>query len=126
MQVATAVIAVVVDLSQPGEALKSAVTWLQLVKSKLQSSYDWLEQKGSKLPEQLRLRARKYIGSSHEDREAIQHLGQCHLVPATALKACLVLYRLCQWHTQCGNAPWVCVQFLSLLSKRPGHCSPLT
>ena len=84
MQVATAVIAVVVDLSQPAETLKSAVAWLQLVQSKLQSTYDWLEQNRSKLPEQLRLRARKYIGSSHEDREAIQHLGQCHPLLAIA------------------------------------------
>lgn len=74
-QVATAVIAVVVDLSQPGDALKSAVSWLQLIRTKLQGVYDWLEQKGSTLPEQLRLRARKYIGSSHEDKDIIQYLG---------------------------------------------------
>ncbi|KAL3154874.1 Cytoplasmic dynein 2 light intermediate chain 1, variant 2 [Trebouxia sp. C0009 RCD-2024] len=74
-QVATAVIAVVVDLSQPAEALKSAVAWLQLVRTKLQGVYDWLEHKGSKLPEQLRLRARKYVSSSHEDKDSIQHLG---------------------------------------------------
>ena len=75
MQVATAVVAIIVDLSQPADTLRSAVSWLQLVKAKLQHAYDWLEQKGSKLPEQLRLRARKYIGSSHEDRDMIQHLG---------------------------------------------------
>ncbi|DBB05899.1 hypothetical protein WJX82_002057 [Trebouxia sp. C0006] len=74
-QVATAVIAVVVDLSQPAQVLQSAVTYLQLVRANLQTSYGWLEQKGSKLPEQLRLRARKYIGSSHDDKDAIQHLG---------------------------------------------------
>lgn len=76
VQVATAVVAVVVDLSQPSEALRSAVSWLQLVRTKLQYTFDWLEQKGSKLPEQLRLRARKYIGSSHEDKDTIQHLGK--------------------------------------------------
>ena len=76
MQVATAVIAVVVDLSQPAAALRSAVEWLQLVSTKLQGVCDWLEQRGSKLPEQLRLRARKYIGSSHEDKDIIQHLGK--------------------------------------------------
>jgi len=74
-------VAVVVDLSQPAQALQSAVTWLQLVRAKLQTSYDWLEQRGSKLPEQLRLRARKYIGSSHEDKETVQHLGEHVLVP---------------------------------------------
>ncbi|DBA72389.1 TPA: Cytoplasmic dynein 2 light intermediate chain 1 [Trebouxia sp. C0005] len=74
-QVATAVVAVIVDLSQPAQVLQSAVTNLQLVRANLQTSYGWLEQKGSKLPEQLRLRARKYIGSSHEDKDAIQHLG---------------------------------------------------
>ena len=76
LQVATAVIAVVVDLSQPAEALKSAVTWLQLAKSKLQNTFTWLERQGSQLPEQLRLRARKYLGSSHEDKDTIQHLGK--------------------------------------------------
>ena len=76
MQVATAVVAVVVDLSQPAQVLQSAVTYLQLVRANLQTSYGWLEQKGSKLPEQMRLRARKYIGSSHEDKDAIQHLGE--------------------------------------------------
>ncbi|KAL3144446.1 Cytoplasmic dynein 2 light intermediate chain 1 [Trebouxia sp. C0010 RCD-2024] len=74
-QVATAVIAVVVDLSQPAEALKSAVAWFHLVRTKLQGVYDWLEQNGSKLPEQLQLRARKYISSSHEDKDSIHHLG---------------------------------------------------
>lgn len=68
-------VAVIVDLSQPADTLRSAVLWLQLVKTKLQHTYDWLEHKGSKLPEQLRLRARKYIGSSHEDKDTIQHLG---------------------------------------------------
>lgn len=76
MQVATAVIAVVVDLSQPAEALKSAVAWFHLVRTKLQGVYDWLEQNGSKLPEQLQLRARKYISSSHEDKDSIHHLGK--------------------------------------------------
>ena len=63
------------DLSQPATAFHTAIEWLQLVRKKLQSSYDWLEQKGSKLPAQLRLRARKYVGSSHEDKDVIQHLG---------------------------------------------------
>jgi len=76
LQVATAVVAVVVDLSQPAQVLQSAVTYLHLVRANLQTSYGWLEQKGSKLPEQLRLRARKYIGSSHDDKDAIQHLGE--------------------------------------------------
>lgn len=75
-QVATAVVAVVVDLSAPAQVLQNAVTWLQLVRGKLQTSYDWLDQRGSKLPEQLRLRARKYIGSTHEDKDTIQHLGE--------------------------------------------------
>ena len=75
-QVATAVVAVVVDLSTPAQVLQNAITWLQLVKGKLQTSYDWLDQRGSKLPEQLRLRARKYIGSTHEDKDATQHLGE--------------------------------------------------
>ncbi|KAA6425193.1 MAG: cytoplasmic dynein 2 light intermediate chain 1 [Trebouxia sp. A1-2] len=46
-QVATAVVAVIVDLSQPAQVLQSAVTNLQLVRANLQTSYGWLEQKGS-------------------------------------------------------------------------------
>ena len=69
-------VAVTVDLSHPADTLRSAVLWLQLVRTKLQHTYDWLEQKGSKVPEQLQLRARKHIGSSHEDRDIIQHLGK--------------------------------------------------
>ena len=68
--------AVVVDLSQPSQALQSAVTQLQQVRAKVQQSLTWLQQKGSKLPEQLRLRAKKYVGSSHEDKDVIQHIGE--------------------------------------------------
>ena len=75
-------VAIVVDLSQPAQALQSAVTWLQLVRAKLQGSFSWLEQRGSKLPEQLRLRARKYVGSTHEDKDVIQHLGKNSMVPS--------------------------------------------
>lgn len=69
-------VVVTVDLSHPADTVGTAVLWLQLVRTKLQHTYTWLEQQGSKLPEQLRLRARKYIASSHEDRDIIQHLGK--------------------------------------------------
>ena len=75
-QVATAVVAIVVDLSQPSQVLQEAINCIQLVRAKVQQSLTWLQQKGSQLPEQLRLRARKYVGSNHEDKDVIQHMGK--------------------------------------------------
>ena len=75
MQIATAAVAVIIDLSQPSQALQQAIKWLQLIRAKLQASCAWLDKQGSKLPEQLSQRAKRYVGSSHEDRNAVQHLG---------------------------------------------------
>ena len=67
--------AVVVDLSVPSQAVQQAAKWLQMIKAQVQASCAWLDKQGSKLPEQLAQRAKRYIGSSHEDRNVIQHLG---------------------------------------------------
>lgn len=52
-----------------------------------QTSYTKLEQRGSKLPEQLRIRARKLFGSNHEDKDTIDHTGK--RLPATRPPWCL-------------------------------------
>mmetsp|Transcript_6563 Transcript_6563/g.11852 ORF Transcript_6563/g.11852 Transcript_6563/m.11852 type:complete len:256 (-) Transcript_6563:30-797(-) len=49
----------------------------------LQTSYEKLEQRGSKLPEQLRIRSRKLFGSSHEDKDSIDHTGIALVIAAT-------------------------------------------
>lgn len=68
--------AVVVDLSVPSQALQQAATWLQMIQAKVQASCAWLSEHGSSLPEQLAQRAKRYLGSSHEDRNVIQHIGK--------------------------------------------------
>lgn len=68
-------VAIVVDLSVPSQTAQQAVKWLQAMKAKLQANTVWLDKQGSKLPEQLQQRAKRYIGSSHDDRTTVQHLG---------------------------------------------------
>mmetsp|Transcript_2694 Transcript_2694/g.3068 ORF Transcript_2694/g.3068 Transcript_2694/m.3068 type:complete len:409 (-) Transcript_2694:185-1411(-) len=74
-QVATAVVVIVVDLSQPSEVLPTLEHWLNKIKSKTGATYEKLERRGSKLPEQLKLRAKKVFGTSHEDKDAVIHTG---------------------------------------------------
>mmetsp|Transcript_8241 Transcript_8241/g.23674 ORF Transcript_8241/g.23674 Transcript_8241/m.23674 type:complete len:415 (+) Transcript_8241:330-1574(+) len=82
-QVTTAVVVVVVDLSKPSEVFSSLVFWLEKIRAKLKTSYEKLEQRGSKLPEQLRIRSRKLFGPAHEDKEAIDHTGIALVIAAT-------------------------------------------
>mmetsp|Transcript_35465 Transcript_35465/g.89428 ORF Transcript_35465/g.89428 Transcript_35465/m.89428 type:complete len:410 (+) Transcript_35465:79-1308(+) len=82
-QVTTAVVVIAVDLSQPAEVLDTLLFWLEKVRLKLQTSYTKLEQRGSKLPEQLRIRARKLFGSNHEDKDTIDHTGIAIVIAAT-------------------------------------------
>ncbi|KAK9808766.1 hypothetical protein WJX72_003222 [[Myrmecia] bisecta] len=82
-QVTSAVVVIVVDLSKPSEALDSLLFWLARIKATLQATYGVLERKGSKLPEQLRGRAKRYFGSSHEDNDTINHTGISIIVAAT-------------------------------------------
>ncbi len=58
LQVTTAVVVVVVDLSDPSSVLGSLLGWLDHVKRKLGTTYEKFEKKGLQLPEQLRQRAK--------------------------------------------------------------------
>ncbi len=76
MQVATAVVVVVLDLSDPGSVVPTALTWLALIQKKLASSYRRLEQLGAQVPEQLKQRARSKVWGQHEDRDLVNHTGE--------------------------------------------------
>ena len=76
LQVATATVVIGADLAHPAEVLPTVLFWLDQVQQKLAATYASLERRGSKLPEQLRLRARRYFGSQHEDADAVQHTGE--------------------------------------------------
>ncbi len=58
MQVTTAVVVIVVDMSDPASILPSLLGWLEHVKKKLSTTYEKFEKKGLQLPEQLRTRAK--------------------------------------------------------------------
>ena len=76
LQVATATVVIAADLARPAEVLPTVLFWLGQVQQKLAATYAALERRGSKLPEQLRLRARRYFGSQHEDADVVQHTGE--------------------------------------------------
>ena len=76
LQVATATVVIAADLARPAEVLPTVLFWLGQVQQKLAATYASLECRGSKLPEQLRLRARRYFGSQHEDADVVQHTGE--------------------------------------------------
>ncbi len=76
LQVATATVVIAADLGRPAEVLPTVLFWLDQVQRKLAATYASLERRGSKLPEQLRLRARRYFGSQHEDADLVQHTGE--------------------------------------------------
>lgn len=54
LQVTTAVVVIVVDLSDISAVLPTALYWLDQVKQKLTSTYEKFEKKGLQLPEQMR------------------------------------------------------------------------
>jgi len=82
-QVATAVVCILVDLSKPSEVLESLEFWLNKIKTKCATTYDKLERRGSKLPDQLKMRAKKVFGPQHEDKDAVQHTGVSLVIIAT-------------------------------------------
>eukprot|EP00803_Ostreobium_quekettii_P004627 evm.model.scf_672.3 EVM.evm.TU.scf_672.3 scf_672:14722-17919(-) len=86
-QVTTAVVVIVADLSEPAAVLGTVQKWLDVVKGRLASTYQRLEQRGSKLPEQLRVRAKKALYASNEDRDAVHHSGISLLIAATKYDA---------------------------------------
>ena len=57
-QVATATVLIVVDLSKPWLVLSSLVEWLGRVRSRLDDVYDKFTRRGSKIPTQLKARAK--------------------------------------------------------------------
>lgn len=82
-QVATAVVCIVVDLSQPAEVLPTLEYWLNKIKMKTGATYEKLERRGSKLPEQLKMRAKKVFGTTHEDKDSVFHTGISLVIVAT-------------------------------------------
>ncbi|GMH33018.1 hypothetical protein BSKO_00852 [Bryopsis sp. KO-2023] len=82
-QVTTAVVVIVVDLSEPSQVLPELLKWMNLVKQRLGTTFEKLEKRGSKLPEQLRIRARKALYGGNEDRDVVEHSGISVVVAAT-------------------------------------------
>ena len=74
-QVATATVLVVLDLSKPWLVLDSLLSWLERVKFRLEEVYDKFTRRGSKIPSQLKARAKKAFGSNREDSDKINHSG---------------------------------------------------
>lgn len=86
-QVTTAVVVIVLDLAKPSECLPTLEYWLDKVKTRSAATFSKLEKRGSKLPQQLRERSKKVFGSSHEDKEAIDHSGITVVVVAAKYDA---------------------------------------
>mmetsp|Transcript_19674 Transcript_19674/g.42749 ORF Transcript_19674/g.42749 Transcript_19674/m.42749 type:complete len:403 (+) Transcript_19674:323-1531(+) len=82
-QVTTAVVVIVLDLSDPASVLSTALYWLDQVKRKLAATYDKFEKKGLQLPEQLRQRAKGKLFSQNEDKDIIYHSGISLVLAAT-------------------------------------------
>lgn len=76
-------VVIVVDLSNPSEVLPSFEKWMSLLKTRLAKTYERLEQRGSKLPDQLRLRAKKALYGSNEDKDVVYHSGISIVIAAT-------------------------------------------
>mmetsp|Transcript_14319 Transcript_14319/g.41743 ORF Transcript_14319/g.41743 Transcript_14319/m.41743 type:complete len:198 (-) Transcript_14319:1665-2258(-) len=82
-QITTAVVVVVVDLSEPGAVLGSVTYWLDQVKKKLAATYEKFEKKGLQLPEQLRQRAKTKLFGSNDDKDVVYHSGIALVIAAT-------------------------------------------
>ncbi|WIA09474.1 hypothetical protein OEZ85_008875 [Tetradesmus obliquus] len=74
-QVTTAVVVIVLDLSQPSSVIPTALQCLDLVQRKLAATYTLFERKGLQLPEQLRVRQRTKLLSQHEDKDLVALSG---------------------------------------------------
>jgi hypothetical protein len=74
-QVTTAVVVIVLDLSQPSSVIPTALQFLDLVQRKLAATYTLFERKGLQLPEQLRARQRAKLLSQHEDKDLVKCSG---------------------------------------------------
>lgn len=81
LQVATAVVVIVLDLSDPGSVLATAGHWLGLLRQKLAATYGLFEKRGlQQLPAQLRARQRaKLLGGQHPDADLVDCPGGCRV-----------------------------------------------
>ncbi|PNW79047.1 hypothetical protein CHLRE_09g398882v5 [Chlamydomonas reinhardtii] len=86
-QVTTAVVVIVVDLSDPAGVLPTLLYWVEQVKKKLGSTYEKFEKKGLQLPEQLRQRAKSKLYSANEDKDTVYHSGISLVIAATKYDA---------------------------------------
>eukprot|EP00879_Flechtneria_rotunda_P016309 GHRR01017064.1.p1 GENE.GHRR01017064.1~~GHRR01017064.1.p1 ORF type:complete len:331 (+),score=129.25 GHRR01017064.1:1013-2005(+) len=75
LQVTTAVVVMVLDLSDPCSVLPCALRWLGLIKQKLATTYSLFERKGLQLPEQLKARQRAKLLSQHDDKGLVDCTG---------------------------------------------------
>mmetsp|Transcript_19135 Transcript_19135/g.32887 ORF Transcript_19135/g.32887 Transcript_19135/m.32887 type:complete len:414 (-) Transcript_19135:1059-2300(-) len=82
-QVTTAVVVIVVDLSDPGSVLTTLLHWLDQIKRKLAATFEKFEKKGLQLPEQLRQRAKSKLYSANEDKDIVYHSGISIIIAAT-------------------------------------------
>jgi dynein light intermediate chain 2 len=73
----TAVVVVVLDLSDPATVISSALHWLSLVQQKLAATFGLFEKRGlQQLPQQLRTRQRnKVLGQQHADAQLVNCPG---------------------------------------------------
>lgn len=82
-QVTTAVVVIVVDLSDPASIMNNVLGWIDQIKKKLASTYEKFEKKGLQLPEQLRQRAKNKLYSANEDKDLVYHSGISLVIAAT-------------------------------------------
>lgn len=75
VQVTTAVVVIVVDLSRPETVFESGQYWMDIVQKRLEATYSKLRSRGSKLPEQLVARGRRTFFSKHPDKNTVHHSG---------------------------------------------------
>ena len=69
-QVATATVVIVLDLSRPHAALRSLHAWLGRIRARLGHVFAKFARRKSKVPDQLKQRARRAYGGQHEDLAA--------------------------------------------------------
>jgi len=87
-QLSTAVVVVVVDLSDPSSVLSTAQHWIDQVKQRLGSAYEKFSKRGFDLPDKLKERAKnKLFGKEHKDKDLVYHSGISLVLAATKYDA---------------------------------------
>lgn len=82
-QITTAVVVIIVDLSDPASVLPALKYWLEQTKKKLAATYEKFEKKGLQLPEQLRQRAKSKLYAQNEDKDQVYTSGISLVIAAT-------------------------------------------